>query len=226
VNRPDDDLILHYYGEHGAPEELERDLARDPELARRFAALKRELAALDVLTPPPPRPGIEARMWARVAPWLARPKRSFWFPSRLGWAGIVSSVGVVVVAVAAFFAGRALPLKALPPAARERVLEAALADHLESSQRLLLELANGASSFDEAHASAAILLSANRLYRGAAERAGKRRVAAVLAELESMLTELAEAPETSGQPLARAQAESEDLLFKVRIARNNLKRSS
>ena len=65
-------------------------------------------------------------------------------------------------------------LKALPPAARDRVLQAALADHLDSSQRLLLEVANGATSLDEGRAGAETLLSANRLYRRAAEHAGQR----------------------------------------------------
>ena len=40
---------------------------------------------------------------------------------------------------------------------------------------------------------------------------------AVLLDLETLLTELSEAPSQ------QARAESEDLLFKVRIARNNLK---
>ena len=223
VNRPDDALILYFYGEHDAPEELERELAADPELARRYETLRRELSALDALTPPEPRPGLEGRMWARVAPELARPHRRFavaWW----GWA-----TAAAMIALAAFLVGRSIRMtptetdvaaviKALPPEARERVLQAALADHLDSSQRLLLEVANGAASLDEERDRAADLLSENRLYRRAAERAGERRVAAVLLELETLLTELSEAPHSD-----QARTASEDMLFKVRIARNNLK---
>ena len=224
VNRPDEALILYFYGEHEAPEDIERELAADPELALRYETLRRELAALDALTPPPPRPGLEGRMWARVGPELARPKHRFAW-GWLGWA-----TAAAMIALSAFLVGRfvrttptetdvAATLKALPAEARDRVLQAALADHLDSSQRFLLEVANGADSLDEErHRAADHLLSANRLYRRAAERAGERRVAAVLLELESLLTELSEAPRSE-----QARAESEDLLFKVRVARNNLK---
>lgn len=227
ANRPDDALILYFYGEHEAPEQIERALAADPELARRYELLKRELAALDALAPPEPRPGLEGRMWARIAPELSRPRRVLVWR----WAAVAA---VAVIAFGAFFAGRSLrttpdettvvqTLKGFTPEARERVLQAALADHLESSQRLLLEVANGGGSPEDERASAAHLLSANRLYRRAAERAGERRVAAVLGELEILFAELADDPASARTRFPHARAESEDLLFKVRIARNNLK---
>jgi hypothetical protein len=117
-------------------------------------------------------------------------------------------------------------LKALPPAARDRVLQAALADHLDSSQRLLLEVANGAPSLDEERVWAETLLSANRLYRRAAERVGQRRIAAALAELEPFLAQLADAPVSFDLRRSKERIESGDLLFKVRITRNNLKELS
>jgi len=236
AKRPDEELILHFYGEHAAAAELERELAADPELARRYAALRRDLLALDGLKAPEPRPGLEARMWARVSSSLEPRSPRFALPTGwLGWAAV--SAAVLVVAFGGFLAGRTVrtrpteisvaeTLKALPPAARDRVLQAALADHLDSSQRLLLEVANGAPSLDEERASASTLLSANRLYRRAAERAGQRRVAAVLAEIEPLLTQLADAPESFDLTTTRAQIESGDLLFKVRITRNNLKELS
>jgi hypothetical protein len=33
ANRPDEELILLFYGEHHAPDEIERAVAADPELA-------------------------------------------------------------------------------------------------------------------------------------------------------------------------------------------------
>lgn len=236
AKRPDEELILFFYGEHEAPDEIRRELAADPERSRRYEALRRELLALDGLAPPEPRPGLEERMWARVAPSLTRRSRRFAVPKGwFGWAALATAV--VVIAFAGFLGGRAFrpaptedtvaqTLKALPPAARERVLQAALADHLDSSQRLMLEVANGAPSLDEERAWAESLLSANRLYRRAAERAGQRRVAAVLAELEPFLMQLADAPESFDLRLSRARIETGDLLFKVRITRNNLKELS
>jgi hypothetical protein len=226
MSRRDDELILFYYGEHEAPRELERELAEDNDLARRYEALARELGALSALDGPEPRPGLEGRMWARVAPELA-PRRRF-----AVWQWAAAAVAVAVIAVGAFVAGKSMrtpptevavveTIKGFSPEARERVLVAALAGHLESSQRLLLEVANGGGSLEEERATAVTLLSANRLYRRAAERAGQRRVAAVLVELEALLTDLADAPASGSLPHARAQ--SEDMLFKVRVARNNLK---
>jgi len=234
-HRPDEELILLYYGEHDAPAELERELAADPELARRYDALRRELSALDGLDAPEPRPGLEGRMWARVAPSLVRPRRRFGLPEgRLGWAALATAVALV--AVAGFLAGRGLrprnentvtaDIQALAPAARERVLQAALADHLESSQRLMLEVVNGPGTLGDERAWAAALLSANQLYRRAAERAGQRRVASLLLELEPVLNELAETPESQDLRDARTQIHDRDLLFKVRITRNNLKELS
>ena len=233
---PDDELILFFYGEHPAPKEIERELATDPELSRRYEALRSELHVLDKLEAPEPRTGLESRMWARVEPSLASPKkRPFVFQGWPRWAAVTA--GVFVVALAGFLAGR-LPhttttevevtegLKALPPDARDRVLVAALADHLDASQRLLLEVSNGAPSAEEERAWAASLLSANRLYRRAAERAGQYRVAAVLGELDPLLAELAAAPDASGLPRAQERIDRADLLFKVRITRNNLKEIS
>jgi hypothetical protein len=211
AKRSDDELILYVYGEHASPEELERELAADPELSSRHDALRRELRALDHLAAPEPRPGLEARMWARVAPSLAKAPGRFAVPSGwLGWAAL--GTAVLTIGFVGFMAGRVLheppteravaeTLKALPPAARDRVL-------------------------DEGRAGAGTLLSANRLYRRAAEHAGQRRVAAVLAELEPFLAQLADAPESFDLRRSQERIESGDLLFKVRITRNNLKELS
>jgi hypothetical protein len=175
-------------------------------------------------------------MWARLAPSLLLPPRRLAVPTGwLGWAAL--GTAVLVIAFSGFMAGRALHeapderavaenLKALPPAARDRVLQAALADHLDSSQRLLLEVANGSTSLDEGRVGAESLLSANRLYRRAAEHSGQRRVAAVLAEIEPFLTQLADAPASFDLRRSRERIESDDLLFKVRVTRNNLKEFS
>jgi len=236
MNRSDDELILFFYGEHEAPEELERALATDAELSRRYAALRRELSALDGLAVPEPRPGLEGRMWARVAPTMARPSRRFALPTGgLAWSALAAAV--VIIGFVGFLSGRAFrpaptestvaeTLKGLPPAARERVLQVALSDHLDSSQRLLLEVANGASGGDDERLWAETLLIENRLYRRAAERAGQRRVAAVLAELEPLLQELADSPAPLDLGTARRRIEQDDLIFKVRVTRNNLKEIS
>jgi hypothetical protein len=70
---------------------------------------------------------------------------------------------------------------------------------------------------------AAALLSSNRLYRQAAERAGQRRIVVLLDQLEPVLLELANAPAGgTGDGDVRHLVESEDLLFKVRIVGGRL----
>lgn len=231
ARRSDDELILFFYGEHDAPEEIERELASDAALARRYEALCADLGALRAIEAPEPRPGLEGRIWARVAPELGRrPVPSPW----LRWVAI--GTALAAVAVAAFLAGRHLQppsdeftvretLRSLSPDARDRVLSAALADHLDSSERLLLEVKNGDGSLEEERRFAEALLGANRLYRRAAERAGQRRVAAVLAEIEPLLAQLANAP-AENRAAARERIEGGDLLFKVRVTRSNLKETS
>jgi len=231
ARRSDDELILFFYGEHEAPEEIERELASDAALARRYEALRAELGALRAIDAPDARPGLEGRIWARVAPELARrPAPSPW----LRWAAIGSALAAV--AIGAFLAGRHVQppptesvlretLRSLPAEARDRVLAAALADHLDSSERLLLEVKNGDGSLEEERRFAEALLGANRLYRRAAERAGQKRVAAVLAEIEPLLAQLANAP-GENRATARERIEGGDLLFKVRVTRSNLKETS
>jgi hypothetical protein len=72
----------------------------------------------------------------------------------------------------------------LAPDARERLLEANLTAHLESSERLLVELANdgGQAPITDERGSPKRIASGGP-HRHAAERAGQRRVAALLAEL-------------------------------------------
>ena len=236
AKRPDEELILFFYGEHPEPDGLERELAADAELSRRYETLRRELRGLDALQVPEPRPGLEGRMWARVEPELHRPRRRFTIPAGWpSWAAVTA--GIIVVALVGFLAGRSTHppptelavvenLRALPPDARDRVLQAALADHLEASQRLLLEVANGAPSLNGERAWAETLLSANRLYRRAAQRAGQNRVAAVARRARAVADAACRIAGVSRSPRRQERIENADLLFKVRIARNNLKELS
>ena len=203
-----------------------------------------ELAALDVLKAPEPRPGLEARIWARVSGELAQqpgaPGRS---SARFAWPRFaLLAGGAAAIVVASFVAGRLSGPEAAPagaelaslealvplaPDARDRLLMAALAAHLDSSERVLIELANQpAASLTDERRFAEALLASNRLYRRAAERAGQRRAAALLAELEPLFAELAHAPadgaSTGAVAAVRDRLDSQDLLFKVRITRNNL----
>ena len=222
----DDDLVLFFYGEADDPVALREALAADPGLRARYEALESVLAAVDL--PVPERPeGYGAQVWARLRPRLER--KPFWsgiFTPRLGWAT------AALLLVIGFVAGRFWqPPQALPQPARDRILAGEVADHLESSERLLAEVANAGESPDLSaeRAWAQDLLEANRLYRQSARHGGRKRLATLLDELEPFLLELAHAPdETSPEELQalRDRIEEQALLFKVRILGERLERSA
>jgi len=231
----DEDLVLHLYGEHPRRDELARAIVDDAELAERFAALARELAPYDHLEVAEPDARFEARQWSRLRPQLTAPSagsgwRGFFAPAP-GWRLAALATLLVAALGAAFWAGRrsAEPLEASPtlatrdagalePAARERLLLTSVAGHLESSGLLLTDLANAPSDgrLDEERRWASTLLASNRLYRQAAQRAGQRRIVALLDELEPLLVELAHHPDESELTDLQHRIRERDLLFKVR----------
>lgn len=223
----DDDLVLLFYGEAEDAAAMREALAADPELRARYEALESVLAAVDL--PVPERSaGYGSQVWARLQPRLER--RSFWsFLPRpqLAWAT------AALLLVIGFVAGRFWqPPQALPEPARDRILAGEVAGHLESSERLLVELANAdpGESLDLSaeRAWAQDLLEANRLYRQSARHGGRKRLATLLDELEPFLLELAHAPdETSPEEMQalRDRIEEQALLFKVRILGERLERS-
>jgi RNA polymerase sigma-70 factor (ECF subfamily) len=97
------------------------------------------------------------------------------------------------------------------------------------SERLLAELSNASGeglpdpALEQAWASE--LLTANRLYRLAAEGAGQKRIARLLAELEPVLLELAHAgtePSAEEWNQLKRRVEERGLLFKVRVTEDRL----
>lgn len=220
----DDDLILLFYGEHEDAVALREALAADPELRERYEALERVLSAVDL--PVPERPaGYGTRVWNRLRPRLER--RPFWRIPQFAWAT------AALLLVIGFVAGRYLPQapQAIPEPARDRILAGAVADHLESSERLLVEVANSQDSLDLSaeRAWAQDLLQANRLYRQTAQNGGRKRLATLLDQLEPFLLELAHAPDensTEEMQALRDRIEEQALLFKVRILGERLEQSA
>jgi hypothetical protein len=237
----DDDLILFRYGESPDAEAIRDALAEDAELARRYAELEQALASFDGIVPPEPAPAFEAELWRRLRPRLERAQpRSLWLDLAGGWRWAAAGAAALALVAGGFLVGRVAapgppePTDAtdsitaadaaagLPDSARERVLLASVAGHLVSSERLLTDLVNhaDAGAGEDERAFAEALLESNRLYRRAAERAGQRRIVALLDQLEPVLLELANASADLGD--ARRQVDDGDLLFKVRIVGGRL----
>lgn len=230
----DDDLILYLYGEAEDPEAMRQQIESSEELRARCETLRRVLAAVDDGALPVPERGESygAEVWARLEPRLAQERqgRLIPFPSRnqrqiLGWA----AAALILLAVG-FGLGRLSRPQAFPQEARDRILLATVANHLERSERLIAEVANGSGPADLSaeRAWANDLLTANRLYRQSTRQAGRQRLAGVLDELEPFLLDLAHAPDDLPAEEIEALREriaAQSLLFKVRVASSRLETS-
>jgi len=241
----DDDLTLLYYGDHENPE-LAAEVARSPELSRRFEALSAELLRIDELMPPVRDDGYGLDVWRQIEARLTLhdlPAASRWktwlstmMQPRFSLAGALS---LVLVASLAFMLGRQAsqpneltpavidPQTALvlPGLDTERLLTSSVSGHLEQLNLAFTQFANQPRTSSAEAERATDMLVANRLYRKAAADQGKQQLAQFLAELEPLLIEMAyEAHKASPETLSRMQQEVRDtLLFRVRVMNQQLK---
>jgi hypothetical protein len=224
------DLVLLYYGDHEDPAAIETHLENCPACHDAMASLRADLA-LARLDAPEPGAAYGARMWVRVEPLLSRvPAGPVSFFRRRVVRRAAGYLALAACLAAAFILGRALPRGqdevSVVADARERVLLAAVARHLDRSQRVLVELAHA----DEGHvgdlsARAERLVAENRLYRQSAQQAGEVGLASLLDDLGRVLVEVANtpAPLTPGDVRdLNARVERKELLFKVRVVGSRL----
>lgn len=253
----DDDLVLHYYGELGGPaaRSVEGHLRECAACREGFARLERVMHAVDALPQPEPGEAFEGDVWARLRPGLRTSGPSPFLTMRkkvtaplFRWA---FAGGVAALVTIAFLAGalwrqialrpdlsRAEPTVAAGHAAetnalRERLLLAAVGEHLERTEMALIELLNAraAGSLDMIDISgdqvrAEELLAMNRLYRQTAAGVGDQLVASMLDELERILTEVA-----GGSPAMtpadfdsmRRRIDGQNILFKVQVISSELR---
>jgi len=229
----EEDLVLHYYGEVGAPAVAEH-LAACGNCRAEWDALRAALDAVRADAEEPAAPDVE-RVWSRLRPGLEAARRRRAWPR-----AVLPPLAAAAALLLAFQLGRHWPGTAPPPSAapsaadaggRERILLVAVGDHLERTQMLLVELTNApgtrARDIGPEQQQAEELVSASRLYRQAAVQAGEPGMASVLDEIERVLVEVARGPETL-QPAALAQLqkriESRGLLFKVRVLESRMRR--
>jgi hypothetical protein len=233
----DDDMVLHYYGEEDDRRAVDSHLSECAVCRERFDRLSSDMASVGALEMPERGDDYGASVWARIQPRLeASPTRRRWVsvPAvRMTWPRLAFAGGVAGLVVAAFVAGRYWQAPVAPPATqaqapaavvRERILLAAVGEHLERSRVILAEIShrtNGdAIDISSEQAVAQDLVATNRLYRQAAVSGGDPAMAAVLEELERTLAEIANSPSTTsvdGLASLRDRIESQGLLFKVTV---------
>lgn len=238
----EEQLVLHHYRDDESPATAAQHLIACAQCRREYDALRRILALVDELPAPDRGPAYGEQVWNRLR-WRMDARR------RRTWQSMFAAAAILAIA---FFAGQwwharnATPMTSVSsmasnsvtgthaPAAvtdtshdntaRDRVLLVVVNDHLDSSERMLLELANADSKhgMDVSGESrrAADLVATNRMYRQTAARNGDARIATLLADIEPVLVELANAGDTLSPEEIKAlqnRIESKGLLFKVRL---------
>jgi hypothetical protein len=238
------DLVEHYYGEgrFGAGAHLSNCAG----CARMYAALQSDLNAIlneIKATEPPERDHFYGeRVWLSMAAALPRyelKKRSWLRGVTLG-RGLSFAAACSLLLAGAFFAGRVweqrkqphtastiAPARQSAPQPKQRVVVVVLGDHLDRSERLLVELKHADAQSTEMIAplrdEARTLLAANRTFRAEAAQADNPELATALKHLDGLLAELANQPGgLDAEALGKLQREmkSDRLLFEVRVLRS------
>lgn len=229
----EEDLVLLYYGEAGAPGYARIHLGECPECRAAAEALAQTLDACNEWTPPEVDAGFGRTVWARLAPQLETRRRLF----EMRW--WLTAAAAAAMVIAAFLAGRVTSRPApeftagLSHQARERILAISLADHLERAQLLLTEVSNmndtDSAELASDRARARDLVNEDRLMRqvlaGDGANAG---MLPLLDDVGRFVLEVANAPDRVDATELRElkqRIDSESLLFKVRIMETNLRTS-
>jgi hypothetical protein len=232
----EEQLVSHYYRDGDAPFAPEHLFACD-ECRAQFDTLCGVLTLVDQLPVPERNDAYGDEVWTRLRWKLSSNRRR----------GVYGWMSVAAALVMAFAGGilwharmqqSAKPLTivaqnthapAAQPAAiasvsKDRLLFVVVGDHLDSSERMLLEISNADAQhpLDVASQSkrAGELVASNRIYRQTATRRGETRIASLLSDLEPVLVELSHAgPTLSPDEIAALQKriDSKGLLFKVRV---------
>lgn len=233
----EDALVAHALGEDGVGEgePVVQHLARCAACRAVVDETRDAVAAAGDVAVPAPDAGFEDRIWQRVVPTLPAPRRR-WSPVPLvGFAALAATLAAVSVS-GYWWIHRAGVMPAATPTAaatgsedtRHRVLFTALDGHLSQTEMLLVELLNAPDegSFGYERAVADDLLQSARLYRATAEELGQGPIGSVLDEVQPVLIEVARAPEAiDAADLAsiRKRIDAGDLLFKVRVAAQDVR---
>lgn len=222
------ELIEVYYGEGAS--EANSHLKACRACASQFSSLKESLDAIRPAVVPQMGADLSERIWAsletRVIPYVKEPNHSAW----ARWKYAFTAIGCVALLVAVFAGGRyweRLTTRKTAVAANaqatKRVVVVVLTDHLDRTERLLVQL-NHADLRDKTESAqlqteAQELLASNRLYRTAASNEGDGEMAGALDRLEGVLAEIANDPNLTAADLERVQKDmnSDGVLFEIRV---------
>ena len=243
------ELVELYYSlsKSSEPDESEGfaadHLASCAACAADFAALRSDLSEFPVVEPPIRDAAYGEHVWQSLRHALPVYEKPKWSWLRPGLKGLSYAAACALLVACAFVAGRQWerrqvqtasvrpPQQAQPAPAhpQQRVVVVVLSDHLERSERLLVQLKHADADSDEMISplrdQARVLLAANRICRQEANKIDDPALAPALERLDHVLAELANHPgHTSAAEITRLQNElnASGLLFEVRVLRTRI----
>jgi len=241
----EEELIAQVYGE-GDKITVKWHLEGCAECSKAYAALQSDLAEMKFAEPPDLDAFYSEKVWASLSGSLPayKVRKRKWLGGGL-WRGLSYAAACVVLVAFTFIGGRLWERKQAPNTAeinsqqkqpqvvpvpqRERVVVVVLSDHLDRSERLLVELKHADAESTEMVSplrdEARSLLAANRICRQHTRRHDDPELATALDRLDHLLDELVNQPGgLNTATLTRLQNETNayGLLFEVRVLRSRL----
>jgi hypothetical protein len=225
----EDRLIELYYGEDTSVAKTHIRVCR--ECSAKYAELKHSLDTIRPAGVPQRGADYGERVWEtlrpRLIPYQKKPARwHVW----VQWKAAALGAGCAVLLAAAFLAGRYWERNSTKhanvagkPHATQRVVLVVLTDHLDRTERLLVELKHADLSdraqYAQLQSEARELLASNRLYRASAIGAGDPVLTGALDRLEGVLAEIANDPNLTPADLERVRKDmnTEGILFEIRV---------
>jgi hypothetical protein len=235
----DEEMIEQSYGESEDRAAVERHLALCGECADNYAELERDLTGVSRMDAPARDAHYGERVWASIAgslPVYTTEKRRWW--ANGWWKGLGYAAACALLVSCAFYAGRQWEQRKQHPIAnvvqrntapKQPIVVVVLDDHLDRSERFLVELkhadvdpaAMAAPMRDEARS----LLAANRVCRKNVAQKDDPELTTALDHLDRLLAEAANEPGgLNAKSIAKLQDEmnSDGLLFEVRVLRSRI----
>jgi hypothetical protein len=231
----EEELIEHYYSEDFYKAEAEMHLQACKRCAQAYEELGKFLGSVRAPEAPARDSDYGARVWQAIGGSLQpyQPKKKL---SYFRWPQLAYAAACLLFLAGAFVAGRmwehahAKPLLAsAPQQSKERVVLFVLDNHLDRSERLLVQLNHAGAEEENAglplQAEARQLLTDNRLYRQSVAQTNDPLLAAALDHLERVLVEVANSPDAlTSADIARIEKEmnTQGLLFQIRVLRTKV----
>ena len=229
----EEQLVLHHYHDGDGAALVEQHLAACAECRAQYDTLKRVLALVDSMPVPDRGARYADEVWTRLRWKLGSDRRR----ARHWQVGLAAAAMLAIAFVSGILwhqqtTKNTTPVKSsvvvkapiIEAPKPNQILLVVVSDHLDASERMLLEVANADAhrplDMSAESKRAEELVTSNRIYRQTAAQRGETRIATLLADLEPVLVELAHAgPSLTPAEVAALQRRIDDkgLLFKVRV---------